>query len=95
MPPNPLREKVVRLLTDLGDDAETVATVLRAQGCVGTPFESMACPVAVYLQRAGVDHRGVGAHYVLVGRQIVTVPRPVEAFIDRFDDGAYPDLEAK
>ena len=94
------REKLARLLLDLGDRPSLVATTLLAQGCRGRASSSEQCPVAVYLQRqTGEKARTysifASLHSEETGFEVLTpLPPAVEAFVQGFDTGRYPALEA-
>jgi hypothetical protein len=89
----------VTLLRDLGDTRDQVAATLTQLGCRGDRNNCLACPIAVYLLRAGL-----GAVQVLVGdleaeliypagrTEFVDLPEPVAAFVAGFDTGMYEQL---
>lgn len=90
-----LRAKLERVLSDLGDSPETVASFLEGQGVKGRRYAPQRCPVAVYLQRVfpDVGYLEVGPLWIPLGPARVNTPPPIRRFIDAFDDGQFPALE--
>ncbi|HEY8474998.1 MAG TPA: hypothetical protein VIL37_20570 [Natronosporangium sp.] len=98
-----LYDHIAGLLETLGEDPGAVAAQLRSDDIRGVRGSALAHPVCRWLIRLvpdlavvlGVDN----VHVFRPGRgnaiQGVTVPMPapVQAFVDRFDDGQYPGLE--
>jgi hypothetical protein len=98
-----LYDHIANLLDAMGDHPSAVATSLRAEDVRGVRGSALAHPVCRWLIRLVPDLGVVlgldTVHVFRPGRgpamQGVTVPMPpaVRAFVDRFDDGQYPDLE--
>lgn len=102
-PDTNLYDHIATLLDTLGEDPGAVAATLRGDDIKGVRGSALAHPVCRWLIRLvpdlgvvlGVDN----VHAFRPGRgtavQGVTVPMPppVQAFVDRFDDGQYPGLE--
>ena len=98
-----LYDHIATLLDTLGEDPGAVAANLRNDGVRGMRGSALAHPVCRWLIRLVPDLGVVlGLDTVHVFRpghgsamQGVTVPMPdsVLAFVERFDDGQYPDLE--
>lgn len=98
-----LYDHIATLLDALGEDPGAVAANLRNDGVRGMRGSALAHPVCRWLIRLvpdlgvvlGLDTvhvfrpgRGSSVHGVTV-----PMPAPVQAFVDRFDDGQYPELE--
>lgn len=85
-------------LQSLGDDADAVASNLHRAGVRGVKGSRCECPVAVWLGRQGFRWPSVddSAAYVQEdgGDVRAYLPIPVYQFVDRFDRGRYPLLEA-
>lgn len=73
----------------------SIAEFFREEGITGSPCNSTACPVAVYLQReTGMPVRvGPVAAEGSPGREYL--PFAVSVFVNDFDFGFHPDLERK
>lgn len=102
-PAGGLYDHIATLLDALGEDPGAVAASLRNEDIRGMRGSALAHPVCRWLIRLVPDLGVVlGLDTVHVFRpgqgsavQGVTVPMPasVLAFVERFDDGQYPDLE--
>lgn len=87
-------------LTALGDTADQVAAHLRAKKITGCRFNACHCPVATYLAQSGVVEKpAVGdktiGYLADWGDVEVQTPSAVADFINRFDAGEFPDLDAR
>lgn len=96
-------EELEKALEELGRTATDVAASLSHKGIRGKKASMGACPLACYLQGLAPDQD------VLVGnvrfcfdeeqegygavRRAGTLPRACQMFVDRFDEGGYPELE--
>lgn len=87
-----LTDQARDLLDQLSAD---VPGTLRAAGIRGCRHSGGKCPVALYLQANGIPTAYVFEDCAEV-RGIdwarIAMPGPVVEFVERFDDGAYPDL---
>lgn len=93
----PTEESVEEWLDSLGTTADEVANSCRALGYKGRPQQARVCPIS----NGAKQHFGVpfASAYksVFVGElggnyTRVNLTRPVDEFIQKFDDGEYPDL---
>jgi hypothetical protein len=92
---------LTELLASLGDTPDSVADHLRSLDIKGKSTSACLCPIANYIRSQGFG--GVSVNHMTVVVNIagsgirppieVRTPRPVRAFIQRFDDGVYLDLE--
>lgn len=98
-----VRAHAARLLAALGDTPEQIAATLHTGGHHGRPQSEDCCPVARYLRAAlDVDHLNVIGNIVVLAYEqdpprigdYVDVPDAVEEFIERFDNGDFPQLHA-
>lgn len=84
-------------LRRLGDTPEAIAETLRVKGVRGSTRSVDRCPIAVWLSQEypEVDWIQVGRGMAIVqGVATVFLPAAVREFVDAFDLGAHPDLEA-
>lgn len=91
-------QRVRGILRSLGGTHEAVAATLRRLGVRGRRNSFCRCPIAVVLDKAGVNlsPNGVDVAFVSVrGMPDVELPRGVLEFIYEFDHGGYSDLEAE
>ncbi len=95
------RVAIQRLLIDLGNSPDEIATRLRLGGHVGVREEPCHCPVANYLLAHGITGvRVVGGDLEDdldpldpdVDRWTVPTPEAVAEFVATFDAGGYDDL---
>lgn len=102
--------KLSDYLKSLGNTADEVAESLRRQGIKGIKASTCKCPILNAIYTAIPDYWSglrivngskYGDHWSyyasLDDDQICdpTLPQPVMDFIGKFDEGGYPDLEAK
>lgn len=88
-------ERAHRILQALGGTADRVADRLRAVEIRGHQDVGVGCPIANYLELAGMPAFVDVAWYWLLGDPAGThheMPPAVSVFIRRFDDGMYLDL---
>ena len=87
--PGPLSDKWLRYPAN----AALVARRLHKLGCQGSYVPS-SCPVAVYLQRHGLQAWVAVSRRVMIGPvgPYVDLPAPVLAFVHAFDTGQHPEL---
>jgi hypothetical protein len=87
----------------LGSTPDMVALNLKEMGVRGSPRQPTGCPIARYLQAVVGTEAWIGdvvvwdrsVHIYPAGRRIprmIWLPRAVVQFMDRFDNGAYPEL---
>lgn len=89
------REKqVTDLLERLGRDSDAVASSLRSEGCIGNTTYG-GCPLARYLRKNGFENATVFFCDAAAGGVRVALPKPAHAFRVLFDQGHFPELEAK
>lgn len=81
-------------IKSLGTSADKIAKKLKKLGIKGVPYEEDRCPIANFLRKKGF--KGVTAieGHVFSDSDFVKMSRPIKAFIDRFDNGKYPELDA-
>lgn len=82
------RTNAMARLRGLGTTADEVAAALKRRRIRGTRLSSNCCPIAKFLGSAEVCQDFID----LCGTIRITPPRAVRTFIDRFDDGRYPEL---
>jgi hypothetical protein len=96
-----VRAHAERLLAALGDTPAQIAATLLAAGHHGRPQSEDCCPVARYLLASlDIKHLNVIGNIVVLAYaqdppricDYVDVPDPVEEFIERFDNGDFPQL---
>lgn len=92
-----LKERIEKMLAGLGDSADAVADSLLAKGNTGYIGDCHFCPVATFLSSEFGNDWKVGDYSVTDERTRfpggeVANPEAVTEFIDRFDQGQYPDL---
>jgi hypothetical protein len=99
----PFTEEGLRdALAALGTSGDVVARNLSAMGFKGCRSKSSNCPVANYLLSALPDARSVEVEFGWAWARDaservkldVDWPQPVEDFIEMFDAGLLPELEA-
>lgn len=81
-------------------DAEEVREFLVGEGITGSRGVVSFCPVAVLLRSKlegsflhGIPpHVSVSTTQIRVRNELIDTPRPVRAFIRKFDAGEYPEL---
>ena len=80
-------------LAELPDDPDAIADVMRGYGIKGRQRDPDECVLARYLRDAVGEPVLCGFSFASYGfRQPAVIPENVSAFVERFDDGAYPDL---
>lgn len=82
------------LLATLGDTEDAVAEHLRTLGIRGVPREGKKCPIYNFLCANGVPVYRVDSSYIDFDDGWLDSPTAVCDFIDAFDGGAFPELEA-
>ena len=93
-----------RILSNLGDNPDRVAEVLRANGCRGFQGSAFPGPVIRYLYYwfdegslsvlySDWDKPDRLVFYGLDGMQEMRLPLAVSEFLQLFDKGAFPDLD--
>lgn len=102
------KERVLELLTSLGDTADDVAVNLQALGIRGDRGKSRCCPITLYLKSYNVGHIIVFPGCTIVESIIGATDlgkleccyiysiqhlSAVREFMRRFDGGAYPQCE--
>jgi hypothetical protein len=97
-------ERVEALLMSLGDEPQEIAARSADAGCYGVRLNPCRCPVVHWLQRFGIESAvriGVVTDgYLGYGRllfglaQCVRQPQPIFDFVQAFDAGEFPWLEA-
>ena len=103
-------EWLTQTLTELGNNADKVATSLRDAEVKGRRNNAAQCPVARYIARRVVERVPSTRLQIdiLSDTAVITAPKPnadvddvivtvelpdsILAFIQRFDQGDYPDL---
>ena len=97
-------EQITRLLAAIGASSNEVATTLRRAWIRGVRGSaSFLNPIVRYLNqnldmggRVEVRADGTTLHFLLAGRlQQAPLPVSVQAFLDCFHRGLYPDLETE
>lgn len=92
-------DKIQILLNSLPDNADDIASYFKLQGIAGAKSRDTKCPLANYLRANGIA-ASVGSctiapldtHYLL--HTWVSLPTACADFVNNFDAGLYPDLEA-
>lgn len=90
-------EKVRNLLLSLGGTAQEVAEALLSHSVKGLRDNQCACPVAIFLKKAGLVQVCVHNSEVTWSdrgacRRGLALPDAVENFIINFDSGGWPEL---
>jgi hypothetical protein len=91
------KERILRLLEELGETQENMAASLQRLGIKGDPWSCIDCPLVIYLKqhsellhlkvrRHGVDHAGGLLVHFLGKRHYISL------FLADFDHGKYPEL---
>jgi hypothetical protein len=97
-------EQVQGALRKLGDNSAKIAESLKAMGIRGFLEDSACCPLANYLvKELNLDTEAevlmiYGGRTVCHGSEYLMyeeLPDAAIEFIDRFDAGAFPDLDAE
>ncbi|HLJ94424.1 MAG TPA: hypothetical protein VKU02_14655 [Gemmataceae bacterium] len=95
--------EVAKLLQDLGNTASEVALALKLKGIQGVRHTVRALnPIVRYIEAQAVDAWNLN---ILQGSLLsmnfrdgrkgtIALPEPVKQFLDAFNQGAYPELEA-
>lgn len=84
----------------LGATVEDVVATLTAEDIHGTPTEPDCCPIAMYLIKLGYTTPEVwkDANHrlrIYAGDDEILAPDSVVMFVDAFDAGQYPGLQAR
>lgn len=92
-------ENVAADLSALGSTPTDVAGTLAILGIKGYRRDTHACPITNYLKKKGHHNVSVSAAYVYVGKRHdtrirISTPEAVRQFINAFDNGDHPELEA-
>lgn len=103
--------KINEYLTSLGNTSEEVAESLRKQGVKGLIRSKCKCPILNGIYQALPNYwsglqivngyklaEGNWKYYATLNDDQIldpVLPKPVMNFIGDFDEGKYPDLEAK
>jgi hypothetical protein len=96
-------DKVRYTLQLLGGTSDSIAATLKEKGIKGKRGSSCNCPIANYLRKQGfvgvsVSRWEIDAAVGEWGVDALTVTthtsNPIHFFINRFDDGNYPELVA-
>jgi hypothetical protein len=81
-------------LAALPDTPDGIAALLREQGIRGVRTDPCACPLAVYLTGLNIEAPSVTESVVSINgaEEWMFTPDHIEAFVRRFDGGAWPEL---
>jgi hypothetical protein len=85
---------LARALAELPDTADSIAVMLIEADCQGSPRNGRRCPMANYLRRLGFPTPFVQPDYVQLGGDMPSTSPHLREFIERFDDGEWPELAA-
>lgn len=85
------------LLNDLkAKSADEIADMLTKAGALGFKHNAMACPLAIYLTDEAKAPVFVSPHHVSYFQDLYDVSgTSIDAFVQAFDSGKYPDLDAR
>jgi hypothetical protein len=89
-------QQAQQLLDNLGSTADEVAANLKDQGITGRRQRCYSCPIAKFLNKNGAPECAVGSSMI----RIALTEEPfkpsftIQTFINSFDSGAYPELDA-
>lgn len=89
-----LKSRVEQLLDGLGDDGDAVAEHLKTLGVTGVPKDGHACPIYNYLRANDIALAAVDIESIDFDDGWMDTPPAVRDFIEDFDDGYFPELEA-
>lgn len=91
-------EQLLAQLRALGASSDKVAATLDSLGIKGYNTRG-ECPIAEFLNRIAPRDAGWavagGQAYVPFGYESIVLPRFVQVFVERFDKGRYPSLDAR
>ena len=102
------KERILELLTALGESADDVAASLQTLGIRGEHRNPRACPIAAYLNSYGVGHlvafeRSTYVYATMAYAHAndiansywydIKLLQAVREFLCRFDSGQYPQCE--
>lgn len=82
-------------LAALPGTADAIAAHLAALGIRGERKDGRCCPMANYLSRLGFEAPFVQPDYVEASGETLTFPPELREFVDRIDDGEWPELVAE
>lgn len=92
-----MKQKVFRILSDLGDTPDAIAATLEGNSITGTKGNSIGCPIANFLKKVlGLDYVRVDPISIATRDDYFdydVIPLAVACFINRFDRDEYPQLE--
>jgi hypothetical protein len=82
------------LLDKLGSFStpDEVAQYLEGQGIVGDLRKGSTCPVSKYTTQNGANYVYTSRRSMLTDRKIYNLPEVVSKFVEKFDEGHYPNL---
>ena len=84
------------LIEQLGDDPLVIAAKLEELGIRGRKSAGECCPLANYLRRQGFPSLMVGNTEIYLDEVVnCELPDAAEEFVELFDDGNFPQLEAE
>jgi len=86
----------------IGNDPDSVAEVMRTYGCCGTANSPGDNPITTFLARFGIRGAEIawnGRGYICRSGEyeqdvLVALPDPVAMFVEQFDAGRWPELDA-
>jgi hypothetical protein len=90
-----VRETICEALDDLPKDADEIASAFEEAGITGYMVEARRCPLAKYVTQETGFTVGVAGETVVPEAYFqvaVFLPRQIRKFVDKFDDGEYPNL---
>lgn len=88
-----LKKNIEKALFSLGGSHEKVAKTLHKKGYKGKRDKPRSCPVARYLEDTVKCPLQVMGARIDLHSHILRLPIPVSEFVQRFDNGEYPELE--
>lgn len=92
--PDKFQVMLLKDLAVLGSTPDGIARTLAKKKIKGERDSGSSCPIAAYLIK---EYRGtdveVGGDTVKVNGVRVKAPRPIEQFVNRFDEGKYPKVD--
>lgn len=100
-----MSQTLTELIEALGPDVDTVRATLAEKGIKGRKCGVCLCPIAVYVRSNGFPDGWAGGSSIASKsnrygdsdtygpNELITTPKHIYAFMQRFDRGEFPELE--
>lgn len=101
-----LKQEIAQFFAQLGDTPDAVYRNLLQRGCKGLDGDPWECPIARGLEKALGEKIQAAGYITSVmcdecwlecdgDNEVVALTAPATAFIQKFDEGDYPDLKGE